>query len=85
MINGIVYILDTNRMTYKCASYTWAGNRSTNYRGMFNARLHFLKAGDQLDLHIRSVGVKQEQYNQSIPKFKLFMLHLVFMIAVFIP
>lgn len=69
--NGIVYILDTNAMTYKCNNYTRAGNRSTNYRGMVNARLHFLKAGDQFDLKVQSSKVKQKNKNEPIRFFKL--------------
>jgi len=69
--SGIVYILDTNGMTYKCANYTRAGNRSANYRGMFNVRLHFLKIGDQFDLNIQPTKVKDEKINQPIQFFDL--------------
>jgi cyanophycinase len=69
--NGIVYIFDTNGMTYKCSNYTRAGNRSTNYRGMFNAQLHFLKTGDQFDLNIQPTKVKDEKIDQPIQFFDL--------------
>jgi len=69
--NGVVYILDTYGMTHQCPNYTRAGNRSTNYRGMFNARLHFLKQGDEFDLQIRCVGINEEANKQPICKFDL--------------
>ncbi|MCI0494328.1 T9SS type A sorting domain-containing protein, partial [candidate division KSB1 bacterium] len=69
--NGIVYILDTNGMTHGCANYTRTGNRATNYRGMVNARLHFLKAGDQFDLKIQPTSIPKERKSEPIKSFEL--------------
>ncbi|MCI0512983.1 Type 1 glutamine amidotransferase-like domain-containing protein [candidate division KSB1 bacterium] len=58
--NGILYILDTHTMTHQGNNYSRTGNRATNYRGMFNARLHFLKAGDQFDLKTSTQRVEPD-------------------------
>ncbi len=68
---GIVYILDTNGMTHQCASYTRTGNRATNYRGLVNARLHCLKAGDEFNLNVEATKVKDEKSNRPIELFNL--------------
>ncbi len=69
--NGIVYILDTNGMTHQCANYTRTGNRATNYRGLVNARLHFLKAGDQFDLKVQPTSIPKERSSEQIKSFEL--------------
>jgi cyanophycinase len=58
---GIVYILDTFGITHKCENYTRTGNRATNYRGMVNARLFFLKENDQYDLSNQPTKVEQNK------------------------
>ena len=68
---GIVYILDTNGMTHGCANYTRTANRATNYRGMVNARLHFLKAGDEFDLTVQPTKVAPEKNRHPIQSFEL--------------
>jgi len=72
MMNGLVHILDTNGITHQCANYTRTGNRATNYRGMFNARLHFLKAGDQFDLKVQSTTINDNKNDQPIEFFDLY-------------
>lgn len=70
--SGIVYILDTNSMTHQGSVYTRTGNRATNYRGMINARLHFLKEGDQFDLNVQASVVESGKNNQLLKGFKLY-------------
>lgn len=69
--SGIVYVLDTNSLTHQCASYPRTGNRATNYRGLFNARLHVLKTGDQFDLNIKPSKVGLERNSQLLQSFEL--------------
>lgn len=69
--SGIVYILDTNSMTHQGSSYTRTGNRATNYRGMVNARLHFLKEGDQFDLNVQTSVVESERNSHLLKSFEL--------------
>jgi hypothetical protein len=70
--SGVIYILDTNGITHQGAVYTRTGNRATNYRGMVNARLHFLKAGDQYDLNINPTKAKDEKPDMPIKQFHLY-------------
>jgi hypothetical protein len=56
---GIIYLLDTNGVTQQYANFTLTGNRATNFRGLFNARLHFLKAGGQFDLNVQPSKIEQ--------------------------
>jgi len=69
---GIVYLLDTDGISYYCPDYTRAGNRKTNYRGMVNARLHFLKQGDEFDLGGKASNLKRQTRTGSIRHFKLY-------------
>jgi len=68
---GVVYILDTHGMSHQCTDYTRAGNRKTNYRGMVNARLHFLKQGDAFDLRVRCVGINRIVQNPDTSEYNL--------------
>ncbi len=70
--NGIVYILDTSEMTHYGANYTRTANRATNYRGLVNARLHALKAGDQFDLKAQSTSIQPDQKSERIKSFELY-------------
>ncbi|MDZ7331541.1 MAG: T9SS type A sorting domain-containing protein [candidate division KSB1 bacterium] len=69
--NGLVYVLDTQSATHYCTRYTRTGNRATNYRGLVNARLHCLKAGDQFDLNVQPSKVGIEKDGQFLPSFEL--------------
>ncbi len=69
--NGIVYILDTNSLTHRCATYTRTGNRATNYRGLVNARLHCLKTGDQFNLRVQPTVIPLNRKSEFLESFEL--------------
>jgi hypothetical protein len=69
--NGIVCILDTRSMPQQCPNYPRTAYRDPNYPGMFNAQLHFLKAGVQYDLNIQPTKAQDEKFGQPIRHFHL--------------